>query len=157
MLIKEFSYFWQKLDLSHTGIKSMASIVFEKLTSLKTLNLAGNKFVRLPDNFQLIGQSLKNLNLAGNKFTDFNESSFLGLKALTNLNISAMPSLKIVRNNTFSRLEHLTYLDCSKNPQLETFDLDSLMHCENLTYVSITIDGKRLKGLAYYSVQLSSH
>ncbi|XP_065372008.1 P-granule-associated novel protein 1 [Calliphora vicina] len=128
----------QDLDLSHTGIKSMATVIFEKLTSLKTLNLAGNDFVHLPENFQLIGQSMRSLNLAGNKFNDFSEGSFLGLKALLRLNISGMPNLKSIQNNTFSRLEHLTHLDCSNNHKLETFDLDSLMHCGNLTYLDIS-------------------
>ncbi|KAI8130787.1 hypothetical protein FF38_00426 [Lucilia cuprina] len=128
----------ENLDLSHTGIKSMASVIFEKLTSLKVLNLAGNEFVHLPENFQLIGQSLRSLNLAGNKFSDFSEGSFLGLKALLHLNISGMPNLKTIQNNTFSRLEHLTHLDCSNNHKLESFDLDSLMHCGNLTYLDIS-------------------
>lgn len=114
----------------------MASVIFEKLTSLRNLNLAGNKFIHLPENFQLIGKSLRSLNLAGNKFEDFSEGSFIGLKALQRLNISAMPDLKIIQNNTFSRLEHLTHLDCSNNHKLEHFDLDSLMHCANLSYVS---------------------
>lgn len=114
----------------------MPSVVFEKLTSLRTLNLAGNEFVSMPGDLHLIGQNLKSLSLAGNKFTEFEEKSFLGLKVLTHLNISGMPALRSIKNNTFSRLEHMTHVDCSRNPKLESFDLDSLMHCANLTYVS---------------------
>ncbi|XP_061397273.1 chondroadherin, partial [Musca vetustissima] len=128
----------KNLDLSYTGIKTIPSVIFEKLTSLETLNLAGNAFVALPDNFQLIGKTLKSLNLAGNRFVDFEETHFLGLKVLTHLNISGMATLKNVKYNTFTRLEHLTQLDCSHNTRLEKFDLDSLMHCVNLTYLDIS-------------------
>lgn len=128
---------FQNLDLSFTGIKWMESIIFEKLTLLKILNLDGNYFVHLPVNFQQIQKSLQSLNLARNNFAEFREESFLGFKTLLHLNISRMATLKAIHNNTFARLEHLTSLDCSNNDKLVTFDLDSLLHCRNLIHVSL--------------------
>lgn len=129
---------YQILDLSHTHIMEVPSVILENMSKLKEISLNGNNLLSVPESLISVATSLQFLHLSENPIEVINSESFGELKRLEFLNISDMSELTEIKENSFQRLHQLEYLICKGNKKLETFHMEHLRDLIHLKQLDIS-------------------
>ena len=84
----------QTFDLAYNNLSSIDPVSIERLSQLRHLNLAGNKFTHLPASCWRYLSFLKTLDVSFNPTRVLTKESFVGLERIQELTIQNLPDLK---------------------------------------------------------------
>ncbi|ENN74884.1 leucine-rich repeat and immunoglobulin-like domain-containing nogo receptor-interacting protein 3 isoform X2 [Dendroctonus ponderosae] len=154
----------EDLDLSHNEIHSLPHNIFEHLTTLKQLNLAGNNLRVLDPPTQMALSGLTNLqvlNIADNDLTDLVEDAVRNLQKLRILNLTmnlldfVPDTLSLLSNSleavyldhnlifeitdeSFLGVKGIKVLSLTNLPRLQYVNANSFAHLQNLSILYLS-------------------
>jgi Leucine-rich repeat (LRR) protein len=104
----------KKLDLRHNELTRLDSGAFNWLQNLESLQLSGNRLMRIEADTFIYLTSLKFLDLSDCHLASLDLQAFYGLKSLERLNLSEN-RISSIEPDTFASLVNLDFLDLSSN------------------------------------------
>lgn len=107
----------QALDLAWNNLSSIYHESIERLSELRHLDIAGNKFTHLPASCWRHLPYLKSLDISWNPTRVLTKESFVGLERIQRLTIQNLPDLKRFDADSLAQLTYLTklHIQVSKN------------------------------------------
>ena len=100
----------QSLDLAWNNLSSIYYESIERLSQLRHLDLAGNRFTHLPASIWRHLPYLKSLDISWNPTRVLTKESFAGLERIQQLTIQNLPDLKRFDADSLAQLTYLTKL-----------------------------------------------
>ena len=107
----------QALDLAWNNLSSIYHESINRLSELRHLDIAGNKFTHLPASCWRYLPYLKSLDISWNPTRVLTKESFVGLERIQRLTIQNLPDLKRFDADSLAQLTYLTklHIQVSKN------------------------------------------
>ena len=100
----------QSLDLAWNNLSSIYYESIDRLSQLRHLDLAGNRFTHLPASCWRHLPYLKSLDISWNPTRVLTKESFAGLERIQQLTIQNLPDLKRFDADSLAQLTYLTKL-----------------------------------------------
>ena len=100
----------QSLDLGYNNLTYIDTVSIERLSQLRHLSLAGNKFRHLPASCWRFLMFLKTLDISWNPTRVLTKESFVGLNRIQEMTIQNLPDLKRFDADSLSQLTYLKRL-----------------------------------------------
>ena len=105
----------QTFDLAYNNLSSIDPVSIERLSQLRHLSLAGNKFTHLPASCWRYLSFLKTLDVSFNPTRVLTKESFVGLERIQELTIQNLPDLKRFDADSLAQLTYLKKLNIQVN------------------------------------------
>ena len=100
----------QTIELAYNNLSTIHPVSLERLSQLRHLNLAGNKFSHLPASCWKFLPFLKSLDISYNPTRVLTKESFDGLERIQELTIQNLPDLKRFDADSLAQLTYLKKL-----------------------------------------------
>ena len=100
----------QTIELAYNNLSTIHPVSLERLSQLRHLNLAGNKFSHLPASCWKFLPFLKSLDISYNPTRVLTKESFDGLERIQELTIQNLPDLKRFDADSLAQLTYLKQL-----------------------------------------------